>query len=98
MEQEGIGKSSNGPYWFGESLSLVDLSFYPWFERWSVLEHYRAFALPSTCTRLKQWYSAMFNRDSVQAIKNTTDFYIQQYIKYANGTASGITAQEMRRI
>jgi glutathione S-transferase len=39
----------------------------------------------------------MLTRESVQAIKNTTDFYIQQYIKYANGTASGITAQEMRR-
>jgi len=99
MEQEGISKlSSNGSYWLGESLSLVDLSFYPWFERWSMLENYRGFVLPSICTRLKQWYSAMLTRESVQAIKNTTDFYIQQYIKYANGTASGITAQEMRRV
>ncbi len=99
MEQEGIGKlSSNGPYWLGESLSLIDLSFYPWFERWCVLEHYRAFALPSTCTRLMQWYSAMLNRKSVQGIKNSPDFYIQQYIKYVNNTASGITAQEMRRM
>lgn len=99
IEQEGIGKlSSNGPYWLGESLSLIDLSFYPWFERWCVLEHYRAFTLPSTCPRLKQWYSAMLTRESVQSIKNSPDFYIQQYIKYANNTASGITAQEMRRM
>ena len=98
MEQEGIGISSNGRYWLGESLSLIDLSFYPWFERWCVLEHYRAFTLPSTCTRLKQWYSAMLTRKSVQSIKNLPDFYIQQYTKYANNTASGITAQEMRRM
>lgn len=99
MEREGIGKlSSNGPYWLGESLSLIDLAFYPWFERWSVLQHYRGFVLPSECVRLKKWQEAMGARDSVGAIKNTQDCYIQQYIKYANGTASGITAQEMRRV
>lgn len=86
MEQEGIG-TSNGSYWLGELLSLVDIAFYPWFERWAVLEHYRAF-VPSTCTRLKQWYSTMLTRELVQAIKNSAEFYIQQYIKYANSTAS----------
>jgi glutathione S-transferase len=99
MEREGISKlSSKGSYWFGESLSLVDLAFYPWFERWSVLEHYRSFALPSECVRLRQWWEAMSKRESVESIKNTPEFYIEQYIKYANGTASGITAQEMRRV
>ena len=44
--------------------------------------------MASTCMRLKQ----------VQAIKISTEFYIQQYIKYGSGTASGITAQEMRRV
>ena len=97
MESEGIG-SENGSYWFGKSLSLVDISFYPWFERWSVIEHYRSFTLPSSCTRLKQWHSVMANRESVQAIAHQADFYIQQYIKYASGKASGITAQEMRRV
>lgn len=96
MESEGMS-SENGSYWLGESLSLVDISFYPWFERWSVVEYYRSFSLPSSCTRLKQWYSVMANRESVQAIAHSADFYIQQYIKYASGTASGITAQEMRR-
>ncbi|MBD2185972.1 glutathione S-transferase family protein [Aerosakkonema funiforme] len=97
MEKEGIAKlSGNGPYWFGESLSLVDLSFYPWFERFPILEHYRSFALPSECVRLRQWWEAMSNRESVQAIKNTPDFYIEQYLQYANNTTTGITAQEMR--
>lgn len=98
MESEGIGKSENGSYWLGESVSLVDLSLYPWFERWAVLEHYRGFTLPSECKRLKEWHSAMANRESVQAIEHPADFYIQQYINYASGTASGITAQEMRRV
>ncbi|PSO53985.1 MAG: glutathione S-transferase family protein [Cyanobacteria bacterium QH_8_48_120] len=97
MEQEGIGKlSGGGSYWFGDSPSLVDIAFYPWFERWSVLEHYRNFSLPPECKHLKQWREAMSQRDSVQAIANPPDFYISQYEKYAYNTASGITAQEMR--
>lgn len=98
MEKEGIGKlSSKGSYWFGECLSLVDLAFYPWFERFPVLEHYRGFALPSECVRLREWWEAMRKRDSVRSIENTPDFYIKRYIEYANNTATGITAQEMRQ-
>lgn len=97
--EDGISKlSSNGPYWLGESISLVDLAFYPWFERFPVLGHYRGFTLPSECVRLMEWHSAMVNRESVRQIKHTADFYIQQYTHYANNTASGITAQEMRRL
>lgn len=97
MESEGIN-TNNGEYWLGETLSLVDLSFYPWFERWAVLEHYRGFGLPSSCQRLQEWYKVMTLRESVQAIAHPADLYIQQYTKYANGTAAGITAQEMRRV
>lgn len=98
MEREGIAKlSSNNVYWLGESLSLVDLAFYPWFERLPVLEHYRSFTLPSECVRLQQWWEAMNALESVQSIKHPTDFYIAEYINYANNTASGITAQEMRQ-
>lgn len=97
--EEGIGKlSDSGPYWLGESLSLVDLAFYPWFERFPVLGHYRSFTLPADCARLMAWHSAMVNRTSVRQIQHTADFYIQKYINYANNTASGITAKEMRRL
>lgn len=97
MEKEGIGKlSNNAPYWLGDSVSLVDLTFYPWFERWSVVEHYRNLSFPSECPKLKQWWETMSQRDSVQKIRNSEDFYIREYEKYAKGTASGITAQEMR--
>lgn len=97
MESEGMGKrEGNGPYWFGDTVSLVDITFYPWFERWSVLEHYRNLSFPSECKALKQWWEAMSERDSVKQISNADEFYIQEYEKYADGTASGITAQEMK--
>ena len=95
--ESGIAQlQGEGPYWFGVSLTLVDLTFYPWFERWAVLEHYRDLPLPSTCPHLKQWWEAMSERESVQDIRNPSDLYVQQYEKYAKGTASGITAKEMQ--
>jgi glutathione S-transferase len=99
IEREGISKLSQpGSYWLGKSLSLVDISLYPWFERWCVVEHYRSFFLPAECVRLQQWWEVMRGRESVKSIQQPSNFYIQQYIQYANGTASGITAQEMRRV
>ncbi len=99
MEREGISKlPKDGPYWLGKPVTLLDLAFYPWFERWAVLEHYRSFTMPSECVYLKQWWEAISNRDSVKSILQPPDFYIEQYVQYANNTASGITAQEMRQL
>ena len=97
MEKEGMQKlSSNGKYWLGNRLSLVDLTFYPWFERFCILEHYRDVFIPPSCSLLKHWWQEMSQRESVQQIKNAPEFYIAQYEKYATNTVSGITAQEMR--
>ncbi len=83
MEKEGIGKhKSDGSYWFGKSVSLVDLTFYPWFERWTVIENNRQVTFPSECTRLQSWWEAMSQRDSVKAIANSKEFYIERYASY----------------
>lgn len=98
METEGLGQQSgDGPYWLGEALTLVDLSFYPWFERLPALEHYRGVALPPDCARLRHWWVAMQTRPSVRSTANSADFHIEQYAQYASNTATGITAQELRR-
>jgi len=97
METEGISKfSAEGKYWLGNRLSLVDITFYPWFERLCVLEHYRGVNLPESCQKLRQWWQQMLQRESVQGIKNPEAFYLKDYEKYANNTASGVTALEMR--
>ncbi|MBP0020086.1 MAG: glutathione S-transferase family protein [Cyanobacteria bacterium SBLK] len=96
METEGIGKlGGNGEYWLGE-FSLVDISFYPWFERWIVLQEYRGLQFPATCPHLDRWRGKMKERESVKAIANSNTLYLQDYKKYAEGTAMGITAREMR--
>ena len=97
IELEGLRKLSDGPYWLGETLSLVDLTYYPWFERFPVLQHYRNLEWPADCTRLSAWLTAMQGRDSVRQTTQSADYHIQQYVKYANNTAAGTTAQEMRK-
>lgn len=84
MEQEGLQKkSANGSYWLGETLSLVDLTYYPWFEQMAVLAHFRGFKLPNGLNRLKAWWEAMANRESVRAIAKNQEFYIEEYAKLA---------------
>ncbi|MEH2382239.1 MAG: glutathione S-transferase family protein [Nostoc sp.] len=88
IENEALGKlSEEGPYWFGESVSLVDFTFYPWFERWPALKHYRGFGIPEEFTRLRQWKKALKQRDSVVAIANSKEFYIERYARFATPVA-----------
>jgi glutathione S-transferase len=82
IEQEGFGTlSDNGPYWLGDRFSLVDISFYPWFERLPVLEHFRQFTLPPETPRLQQWWAVLRDRPSIQAVANPTDYYIKRFTK-----------------
>lgn len=82
IEQEGLGKlSGNGSYWLGETLSLVDISFYPWFERLPVLEHFRNFTLPAETPRIQAWWNSLRDRDSVRAVANPENFYLERFAK-----------------
>lgn len=98
MEREGLRKlSPEAPFWLGDRLSLVDLSYYPWFERWSAIAHYREMQLPDECDRLRQWWETMETLEVVKATKQSPDYHIQQYARYADNTADGTTAKELRR-
>jgi len=99
MEREGLAKlSSDGPYWLGEQLSLADLSFYPFFERFCVLQHYRGFAIPDDCARLKAWLEAMRQRPGVSATRESDEFHIDVYKNYAVGKQIGLTAKEWQKV
>jgi glutathione S-transferase len=75
--------SARGPYWLGSDVSLVDLTYYPWFEQWTVLERYRGFQFPDGLARLQQWWNAMTTRDSVRAIAQPQNFYLERYAQFA---------------
>ncbi|GAA6624017.1 glutathione S-transferase family protein [Scytonema sp. NUACC26] len=89
IENEALAKlSGDGDYWFGNSISLVDLTYYPWFERWAALEEYRGFQIPDELTRLQRWRQAVSQRESVRAIANSKEFYLQRYARFAKAPAS----------
>jgi glutathione S-transferase len=84
MEHEGLCKnSSSTPYWLGTELSLVDLTFYPWFEQLAVLEHFRGFELPPGLDRLQQWWETVAQREAVRSIANPPEFYLEHYGRLA---------------
>lgn len=98
MEQEGLQKlSGDGPYWMGDTPGLVDFTLYPFFERFPVISHYRGVQIPDDCLRLKDWLKAMSGRASAQETANTEEFHINNYRKYADGSANGVTAREMKK-
>ena len=37
IEREGLARCGRGPFWLGAEPSLVDLAFYPFFERRSIV-------------------------------------------------------------
>lgn len=96
MEVQGLRKLSDGPFWLGARPGLVDFTFFPHMQRFAALEHYRGFALPPECERLRGWLAAMATLESVQATQRTVPQLIESWKKYATNTGQGVTAREMR--
>jgi glutathione S-transferase len=84
IEHEGLAKlSSDGPFFLGRAPSLVDFAFYPWFERWPALEHYRGLGLPKELERLARWRTSVAALPSVRSHENTAQYYIERYARHA---------------
>lgn len=96
MEFQGLRQLSDGPYWMGEDLSLVDLTFLPHLQRFVALKHYRDFDVPPGHTRLRDWMELMETRESVQKMRWDDATYIRNWSKYAFNTSTGTTARDMR--
>ncbi|QMS92479.1 glutathione S-transferase family protein [Nostoc edaphicum CCNP1411] len=91
IEKEGLGK---GDYLLGDQFSLVDISFYPWFERLPLLEHFRKFTLPAETPHLQTWWNLVRDRSSIQAVANPVDFYLQRFAKVLGEPLPVGTAQK----
>jgi glutathione S-transferase len=80
--EQGIARLSGaGPFFLGETPSLVDFAFYPWFERWGALQHYRGLAVPPELRRLTDWIAQLRERPSVRRHENLTEYYVQRYAR-----------------
>ncbi len=87
IETDGLRALSDGPYWLGTEISLVDLTYYPFFERFSAIAKLRGAAIPEACTRLRAWYELMRARPSAQATLHGDDYYLARYAKWADEAA-----------
>ena len=54
-------KLSDGPYWLGDAVSLLDIQYMPFFQRY--LDH-ELRDIPAECERLLHWLELMRQRDS----------------------------------
>jgi glutathione S-transferase len=80
IETEALAKgTADGPYWLGPELSLVDLTFYPWFEQLAALQRFRDIRPPRDLPRLTQWRDAVARRDAVRSIAKGPHFYMEHY-------------------
>ncbi len=80
---QGMRKASAGPFWFGKTPTLVDYSYYPFFERFCNVEHYRNYTMPASCSRLVAWIDTMKALPHVREIANEPAFYIERAAAYA---------------
>jgi len=97
MELHGFAIfSQKGSFWFGEQLTLVDIALYPFFERFPALAHYRDIEIPKECLQLRKWLAAMKQRPAVLQSGNPVETYIKTFAKYADNSATSISANEFR--
>ena len=89
METEALGKRlADGPYWLGPEISLVDLTFYPWFEQLAALEQLRGVRMPPGLDNLVQWWDAVAQRNAVRAIAKPLQFYLDHYPRHEEEVAA----------
>ena len=66
MERECFDKNNGGKFWMGENITLVDLHFAPFFERFGAYENLFDAQWPEECENIRSWWSAMQERKSYQ--------------------------------
>ncbi len=68
IDKEGFRKLSDGPFWLGEKVSLLDLHYSPFLERLAGYKKMWGVEIPEDCTRVHGWLKAM---KSVKSLKET---------------------------
>ena len=70
-----LAGSIQGPYFFGESFSLVDVAIAPWIVRDFVLEENRGYKRGDVSSNWKEYAEIVEVRDSVVRTQSVSSFY-----------------------
>jgi len=76
LENEGLRRLSDGPFWFGKEVTLVDTHYSPFLERFAAYDEIFGVRLPAACTRLRAWLDAMAARESYTQTARGVDAHI----------------------
>jgi glutathione S-transferase len=79
LQRHAFGADAFGPYWMGARLTLVDLTYVPWFEQSPMLEAMFGFTWPPGTAPLRQWYEHVAARPAVAVESRGGEFYIHEY-------------------
>lgn len=79
--------SGDGPFWFGDKMSLVDINFYTFFERMPMVEKKVGITLGAYPKTLR-WYQAMCERESVKTTARTGQQHIDSFAALAQRMAA----------
>lgn len=77
--------------WLWDAFGMADLSAAPFFQRYCLNAHFRAFALPDdrAYARVRRWRDAALAHDLVRATGMGDDDYVKLYADYARGIGNG---------
>ena len=79
IEKECFEKNANGPFWLGNKISLVDLHYAPFFERFGAFKELFGVEWPEECIKISNWWSAIQKRDSYKMTVLPTEEHVGLY-------------------
>ena len=79
VEKECFEKNENGPFWLGNKISLVDLHYAPFFERFGAFKELFGVEWPEECIKISNWWSAIQKRDSYKMTVLPTEEHVDLY-------------------
>ena len=79
IEKECFEKNANGPFWLGNNISLVDLHYAPFFERFGAFKELFGVEWPEECVKIADWWSAIQKRDSFKMPVLPTEEHVDLY-------------------
>ena len=82
LESEGLRKLSEGPFFLGSEVSMVDVHYMPFMERFPCYAALWGAQLPDDCTRLKAWFDTMQERPSHKKTVSSLEFHLIRYRRY----------------
>ena len=79
IEKECFEKNANWPFWLGNNISLVDLHYAPFFERFGAFKELFGVEWPVECVKISEWWSAIQKRDSYKITVLPTEEHVDLY-------------------